>query len=306
MSSRMKQVKMLSQEELDQLSSTIRLPDGRKLGYLETGDPLGRPVFYFHGWPGSRVEALLYGEAARQAKVRLIGVDRPGMGLSDFQPGRKLLDWPEDIQALADALGIPRFSVVGSSAGTPFVLACAYRLPKRVVAAGLVAGVGPSTLGENGVEDQKRRAPLRLRKTSYVIPYLMNRIIKHYRKHPEKVKPALDWFISKFPAPDNVIFSDPETGPLLVLEAFEAFRQGPKGLAYDILVQDGPWGFRLRDILFDRFHLWHGEKDHSVPIYIARRVVAALRKVQAIFYPNDGHLSLMFNHASEILTTVTA
>ena len=104
------------------LDHTIRLPDGRTLGYSEYGSPTGNTLFYFGS---SRLEACLLARAAANAGVRVIGTDRPGMGLSQFQPGRRLLDWPADVVALADHLGIARFAVVGVSAGGPHALACA-------------------------------------------------------------------------------------------------------------------------------------------------------------------------------------
>jgi pimeloyl-ACP methyl ester carboxylesterase len=73
----------------------------------------------------------------------VIAVDRPGHGLSDFQPDRTLLDWPTDITALADALGFERFAAVGMSAGGPYVLACAYSIPDRLTTATLIAGAAP-------------------------------------------------------------------------------------------------------------------------------------------------------------------
>ena len=105
---------------------TIRLRDGRLLGYAEYGVPEGKPVLHFNGFPGTRFEASLIADAAARVGVRLIGVDRPGMGLSDFQPGRRILDWPDDVLELADALGLERFAVMGVSGGGPF---CALRSP---------------------------------------------------------------------------------------------------------------------------------------------------------------------------------
>src|SRR4029450_5102188 len=87
---------------------TIRLHDGRILGYAEYGSPDGKTVFYFHGHPGARLEARFLANQATQFGVRLIGVDRPGMGLSSYQPGRSLLDWPDDVGKLAGHLGINR------------------------------------------------------------------------------------------------------------------------------------------------------------------------------------------------------
>lgn len=80
--------------------------------------------------------------AATGAGVRIVALDRPGYGLSDFQPHRTILDWPRDVEEAAEALGLTRFSVIGSSGGGPYALACAYELPERVTRAGLISGVG--------------------------------------------------------------------------------------------------------------------------------------------------------------------
>ncbi len=89
--------------------------DGRQLGYAQYGQPDGAPIVYFHGHPGSRLEARLAHEAAAGSGFRVIALDRPGYGLSDFQPGRAIADWPADVAEAADALGIGRFSVAGSA-----------------------------------------------------------------------------------------------------------------------------------------------------------------------------------------------
>ncbi|HEU4793766.1 MAG TPA: alpha/beta hydrolase, partial [Nitrolancea sp.] len=101
-----------------------RLPDGRRLGHAEFGDPNGVPCFFFHGIPGSRLEAAFVDELAAQYGIRVIGIDRPGMGLSDYVSGRRFLDWPADVVALADSLGIEQFAVAGVSGGAAYVAAC--------------------------------------------------------------------------------------------------------------------------------------------------------------------------------------
>jgi pimeloyl-ACP methyl ester carboxylesterase len=110
----------------DGTDRTIRLRDGRRLGYAGWGDAGGQPLLYFHGWPGARVEGRLADEAARVRGVHLIGIDRPGMGLSDFQPRRTLVDWPDDVLQLAAALTLERFAVLGISDGGPYAAACAW------------------------------------------------------------------------------------------------------------------------------------------------------------------------------------
>ncbi len=111
---------------------TIQLHDGRTLGYAEYGIAERKALFYFHGHPGARLEARFLAEQAEQAGVRLIGVDRPGMGLSTFKANRRLLDWPDDVVELADRLRLNRFAVVGFSGGGPYALACAYKIPHLI------------------------------------------------------------------------------------------------------------------------------------------------------------------------------
>src|SRR5215469_2306795 len=91
------------------------LSGGRRLGYAQYGRPDGEPIMYFHGHPGSRLEASLAHDAAAASGFRVIALDRPGYGLSDFQPRRVVTDWPADVAAAADALGIDTFSVAGGS-----------------------------------------------------------------------------------------------------------------------------------------------------------------------------------------------
>jgi pimeloyl-ACP methyl ester carboxylesterase len=120
------------------------LPDGRRLGYDEHGERDGYPIFYFHGTPSARVEWAFFGteELTQTLNLRVIAVDRPGMGLSDFQPNRRVTDWPADVCALADHLHLERFGVVGYSGGVPYAAVCAARLPDRLTAVGCVAVVG--------------------------------------------------------------------------------------------------------------------------------------------------------------------
>src|SRR5690242_10978716 len=117
------------------------LPDGRDLGWMELGTSSGSPVFAFHGTPGSRLQFEIDDAPIRAAGLRLICPDRPGYGLSTFQPGRRLTDWPADVAYLADHLDIDRFAVLGTSGGGPHAAVCAALLGNRVTAAAIVSGV---------------------------------------------------------------------------------------------------------------------------------------------------------------------
>src|SRR5215472_6981947 len=122
---------------------TIRLADGRALGFAEYGDPNGAPLFFFHGLWASRLTSHPDHEIARSLGVRLITMDRPGIGCSAPKPGRRLIDWPEDVAALADALQLQRFAILGWSGGGAYALACASRIPERLTAVGLASGGAP-------------------------------------------------------------------------------------------------------------------------------------------------------------------
>ena len=126
------------------LDGVVHLADGRAIAFRQFGDPSGAPAFYFHGMPGSRLEPGLVGEEALAAGVRLVAVDRPGVGCSSMQSCRRVVDWPADVAQLADALpGFEQFSVVGVSGGAPFALASAIQLPHRVKTVALVSGHTP-------------------------------------------------------------------------------------------------------------------------------------------------------------------
>ena len=132
----------------------IQLPDGRRLGFKEYGDPSGKAVLLFPGMPSSRL--LHPPEAPTQALgVRLLVLERPGFGLSDYQVGRTLLDWPDDVLGFTESLGIERFAVVGISAGGPYAAACAYRISHRLRGAAIVSGVGPVDV-PGGIKEMPR------------------------------------------------------------------------------------------------------------------------------------------------------
>src|SRR5260370_34619307 len=99
------------------------------------------PVFFFHGLPGARLQRYPDDAIAIASGARIIALDRPGLGLSSFQPGRKLLDWPGDVSELAGALSIDRFAAIGLSGGGPYMLARAYKIPWRLTSATVVSGL---------------------------------------------------------------------------------------------------------------------------------------------------------------------
>jgi pimeloyl-ACP methyl ester carboxylesterase len=113
----------------------------RAIAVLEAGDPRGVPVFVHHGTPFSRVMHSAWQEDAAAREIRLISHDRPGFGGSDRLRGRSVSDVAEDVEAIADALDVDRFTTWGWSGGGPHALACAALLPDRVAAVATLASL---------------------------------------------------------------------------------------------------------------------------------------------------------------------
>ena len=275
---------------------TVRLRDGRTLGYAEYGDPAGKPVFFFHGFPGSRLEAAMGHDAAVKHGGRLISIDRPGYGLSDFKPGRTLLDWPEDVTELAAALGIDRFGVAGVSGGGPYVAACAYAIPQRLTGAYIISGVGPYD-APGATDGMSRYNRILLVWLGRHAPWLGGLVIRGEARAARKGK-LIDQMANMMPEPDRAILRQPEIRAIFLADAREAFRQGARGGIHEWRVYSRPWGFRLEDITMP-VHLWQGTADKNVPLSMGHYQASAIPNCKATFYEGEGHL-LIVTHIDEI------
>jgi pimeloyl-ACP methyl ester carboxylesterase len=285
------------------LDQAIHLADGRVLGYAEYGPAAGRPLFIFHGLPGSRL-AIPELWPAEPAAVRVIAPDRPGMGTSTFRPGRRLTDWADDVCQLADALGIKRFLVAGFSGGGPHALAVAHGLPDRVIAVGSIAGAGP-------VDTRDAREALRhanpanrlifalARKAPVLLWPLIAQHAYGMRHHPAKVLHSATR-ASSLPEADRLAMADPRLRDQMVKTASEAFRQGLRGTVHEAHLCAQPWGFDPATIkppvLF-----WHGDQDTNAPAAMAQHLAEQIPRSRLTIYPGEGHL-IVPRHWDEILT----
>jgi len=279
---------------------TLRLEDGRLLGYAVYGDPEGWPIFYFHGFPGSRLEAQLGDRVAARMGIRLIALDRPGFGLSDFKPRRTIFEWPDDVVKIADALGINRFATIGVSGGGPYAAACALKIPQRLTAVAIVCGLGPLDT-PNGTDRMIRTNHLIFflgRRLPWLAKISLWRIAYQVRRNPEG---TLRRMIVALPDPDKAVLARPEVKTAMKDNVVEAFRGGSRGAACELLLYTRPWGFLLQDIA-TRVNLWHGEQDVSVPPTMGQYQARTIPNCRAIFYPGEGHFSLVINHMEEVLS----
>jgi pimeloyl-ACP methyl ester carboxylesterase len=286
--------------ETDMSSESITLKGGRTLGYAEWGDPAGKPVFHFHGSSGSRLERppderMLDG-------MRLITVDRPGHGLSDFKAGYRLLDWPDDVAAVADHLGLDKFSVEGWSFGGPFSMACAYKIPDRLNAAGLIDSFAPYDR-PNSTEGMARFNKIALG-MAHRAPWLGKRYMKMQgrmmRSDPERLARQM---LSAVPESDKELFDQPETISVLLESMREAFRLSSEGAAWEAIMLVRPWGFRLEEIETP-VYIWHGEDDVQDPLQCGQYLRDKIPNAQATFFPGEGHF-LILKRWGEILAQLT-
>ena len=267
---------------------TLRLRDGRNLGYAVFGDPGGKPGFYLHGFPGSRLESRIADATAARLGICIIAPDRPGFGLSDFKPGRTITEWPDDLVELADALGIAGFPVMGLSGGGPYTAACALRIPHRLTSVAFVSSMAPVHVpgAKDGMSRQSRAFFALAQRLPWITRFAMWWMGRQANQHPGRL---LDSMSVGLPQADRTVLARPEVRITLEDDIAEAFRQGSRGAAWELALLSRPWGFRLRDIDMD-VHLWHGEADVNVPPAMGRYLARAIPNCRARFYPSEGHL----------------
>jgi pimeloyl-ACP methyl ester carboxylesterase len=275
---------------------TVRLADGRTLAYAEYGDARGAPVLFFHGLPSSR---LMHpdAEVSRTLGVRVIVPDRPGFGRSDPKPGRRLLDWPDDVKELCDALGIAELALVGPSGGGPFVAACAARLPSRVRHAAIVGGSGPLDAPHalDGAALERRVGYWLARHA----PPLLRLAI---RSRPNPNRDPEGFFRSYTrhnPPSDQALLAEPAVRAMFLSSYREGTRQGTEAFAHEVELVARPWGFSLGDIAVPTT-LWHGTADTSTPVTMARALAAAIPGAELRLLQGEGHL-VFLSHWRDIV-----
>ncbi len=282
-------------------SNTVLLPDSRRLGYADYGKPDGFPIFFFHGTPGSHLDWELsdLDDALSRQGARLIAVDRPGIGLSDFQKGRKLLDCPGDVAALADHLALERFSVLGYSSGGAYALACAFKIPDRLAKAGVLNGDGP--YDQPGLVTGLELAIFRLLSLSSTAPGLFRRLLR-LAGWAAANAPGLyqAGFRMTLPKVDQALIARPSVRQALSDTLLEALRSGPQGAQLDMALMVEPWDFRLEDISMP-VSMWYGLADQSTSPAMGRYLAKVIPHNSTQFFPGEGHLSLLHHHYQEIL-----
>lgn len=125
----------------------VNLPDGRIVSYSDTGPRDGMVVLLCHGLPGARVQIPSV-EILDRTNVRVIIIERPGIGRSHPHPVRTIADWSADASAVLAAADVDQVTLVGYSAGTPYALSFASQYPERVTKIYVISGMAPSAAAD--------------------------------------------------------------------------------------------------------------------------------------------------------------
>lgn len=280
-------------------SDVFRLPDGRRLSFAEYGDSKGIPALFCHSTPGSRwqIHDGMAGAAARLG-MRIVAPERPGYGLSDSQPGRSFLDWPQDVSILMDMLGIGRFEVIGYSIGGIYALACGYALAHRVTNIALAGCLAPN-LFRPEVAAQMAPAVTQTFVTAREHPQALHDHLQALT--PEQLFAALS---EPLPPPDKAVLSQPAVRAGFMKDCEAALRSGGCGMAEDFVLATRDWNFSISDV---RNHtwLWHGRGDANAPPSMAEYLLSHLPNCHSRPLPEAGHLAI-FYHWEDMLETIKA
>ncbi|KAH9211781.1 Alpha/Beta hydrolase protein [Leptodontidium sp. 2 PMI_412] len=281
------------------------LSDGRTLGYALYGStsPTAYSVFYFHGTPSSRLEAAILSVPAASLNIRIIGVDRPGMGLSTFQAHRKILDWPRDITELANHLNLPTFSILAYSSGSVYAFACAKMIPRaRLLNVGILAGAYP--IKWNTFFAFKPMQHVMTSGLSHLAGSWLN---SHWGDLARSPDPEPFYAACMKEMPNRPELEQKALKGVEKIALFdpmrESFRVDGKGSGLEFKLQAADWGFQLHEIdcAGGRLKMWHGAKDVNVPMEQVNKVVGMLGGSELKVIEGEGHYGIFIHHGEEAL-----
>ena len=286
----------------DVLDDVLTLPDGRRLGYRVRGDRSGRPILYFHGQPGSRMEVeVIPDDVLVRAGAFIIGFDRPGMGRSDLVPARDmLLDLPDAI-ALLDHLEVARAGVIGVSAGGPWAFAFAATYPERAARLVPSSASGPyddETYMHDADIDEQR--DLRERGAAAL---LADYEAARTRILGDVHAAMVEWF-GDYPSPEDEWATRGVGWDVLALDIPESMRQGGRGWLRETEVRGLAWSFDPAAIRCP-VRAFHGERDSLERLDNLRRIIALIPDASVTVYPGGDHLSPLL-HPERLVAAATS
>ncbi|VFA89898.1 Proline iminopeptidase [Gordonia paraffinivorans] len=277
----------------------------RRIGFAEYGSATGRAIVWLHGTPGARrqipVEARGY---AAERHVRLIGLDRPGVGSSTPHRYENVAAFAGDLEEVLEALGIEDFAVIGLSGGGPYTLGVAHAMPDRVVAAGILGGVAP-TVGPDRIPGGAMTLG------SFVAPAVdgagpqIGRVISVALRFARPIAdPAIGIYGRFSPEADRELLARPEFRAMFLNDLLHGGRRAMEAPFADIVVFARDWGFRVHDVQVP-VRWWHGDHDHIIPYEHGEHMVSLLPDAKLFSLPGESHLSTL-HMATDIIDELLA
>jgi pimeloyl-ACP methyl ester carboxylesterase len=285
------------------LEGNIAVGENRQISFAEFGAPQGRPVFWLHGTPGARrqipTEARVYSE---DHNIRLIGVDRPGIGSSTPHRYSCILSFADDLRTIADTLGVDKMAVIGLSGGGPYALGCAAAMPDRIVVAGILGGVaptrGPEAISGGAMNLGVRIAPL-LKLGGAPLRVGASMLVQSIRP---VASPALYAYAAVSPQADRHLLTRPEFKAMFLDDLLNGSRKQLDAPFNDVILFARDWGFRLDEVKVP-VRWWHGDHDHIIPFSHGQHMVSLLPDAELFRLPEESHLAGL-GRGEEILSTL--
>jgi len=276
-----------------------QLKDGRRLGFAEYGDPTGRPVFMFHDLWGNRTLRHPDDNILEQLGVRLIGIDRPGYGMSTRKPNHNLMDMVDDTMMLAKGLNISKFSVLGYSAGAPYALACAYRFPQIITRCAIVSSLPPMD-DEQGFQAVNPNYARLFQLAQNMEPFF-RLLMRGFFWFDARRDPG--YYIKELtmtmPSVDQAIMSNPTIYDSRRMMWGEIQKNGSDAFVDEMVTLVKSWGFRLQSVNVP-VDIWWGESDTMSAPVVGKRMADFIPDATLHLEPQAGHL-ILFSHWQPIL-----
>ncbi|MEP1215304.1 MAG: alpha/beta hydrolase [Marinobacter sp.] len=280
----------------------LTLSDGRQLAYTDLGDPAGYPLVFGHGMPGSRLEGHFFHGRAMSHGFRILTPDRPGIDKSAFRSRRTLLDYPDDIGQLMDALGLDRFCHIGWSSGSSRTLACGYALGSRMDLGICLSGYTHFAEYEGAhplLAATRWPGPMLARHSKLlfrVVAGIVTRLSRHY---PGLYLRQAKQLISD---EDQYILSTCSSDGLFKQDQLACLNSGGRAIATDLLTELEDWQFRLKEVHIPIW-IYQGGKDPFIPVDYANHLASHLRDADLTLMPDAGHLYPLTETFQDILFT---
>ena len=285
------------------LEGTVAVREGRRLSFAEYGPARGPAIVWMHGTPGARRQIPLEARAyADEHGVRIIGIDRPGIGSSTPYLYPSVVDWAGDLSVLLDTLAVDTLRIIGLSGGGPYALAAGAALPDRVHGVGVLGGVAP-TRGLDSAPGGLIQLAVHLAPALVAarVPLGMA-LTAGIRLARPVAGPALDLYGAVQPLGDKTLLARPEFKAMFLDDLLNGSRFQTSAPISDLVLFTREWGFALADVEVP-VRWWHGDEDHIVPFRHGQHVVDRLPDATMSVIDGESHLGGL-GIAEQVISTL--